>query len=270
MLFFATNGNNFFSFDYIHSNSTVVTNIPYDVATYGPIFGLASSSLRNDIDGDGISNHLDLDSDNDGIPDNVEAQATVGYIVPNSVVDLNGRDTAYIEGLQPIDSDGDGHPDYLDLDSDNDGIHDVNENYSSPIVITNVGRNGLEDAAEWSDDYSDVNGIAHDGIGFVNLVDSDNDVINGADYDYRDIPEINPTPTAMVMTSLSGETIALTSSSAYLTIVSNNLGVVITRVNGIHSIYNPVEGMLVFDTSDNTFKICTNECTPVWEALHNY
>jgi len=52
---------------------------------------------QNDIDGDGAPDHLDLDGDNDGIPDSVEGTA---------------------------DTDGDGIQDYLDLDSDNDGITD--------------------------------------------------------------------------------------------------------------------------------------------------
>ena len=47
-----------------------------------------------------IPDYLDLDSDNDGVPDSVEGSA---------------------------DSDGDGIPDYLDLDTDNDGIPDVIE-----------------------------------------------------------------------------------------------------------------------------------------------
>lgn len=33
-------------------------------------------------DSDTIYDHLDLDSDNDGIPDNIEAQTTQGYIAP--------------------------------------------------------------------------------------------------------------------------------------------------------------------------------------------
>ena len=47
-------------------------------------------------DGDGIANYLDLDSDNDGITDNVEAQTTAGYIAPSGV-DANGDgvDDAY-------------------------------------------------------------------------------------------------------------------------------------------------------------------------------
>ncbi|MFK7814197.1 MAG: beta strand repeat-containing protein, partial [Maribacter sp.] len=53
-----------------------------------------------DIDGDGVADNIDLDNDNDGIPD-------------------------LIEGT--IDSDSDGIPDFLDLDSDNDGVTDVKE-----------------------------------------------------------------------------------------------------------------------------------------------
>ena len=72
-----------------------------------------------DFDGDGVANHLDLDSDNDGIPDNIEAQSTTGYIAPDGVVDADGVDTAYTGGLTPVNTDGaaDG-ADYLDIDSD--------------------------------------------------------------------------------------------------------------------------------------------------------
>ncbi len=53
-----------------------------------------------DSDGDGTSDVLDLDSDNDGIPDATEGS---------------------------VDSDDDGTPDYLDTDSDNDGVLDITE-----------------------------------------------------------------------------------------------------------------------------------------------
>jgi len=65
---------------------------------------------------DGIPNHLDIDADNDGIPDNVEGQPTEGYIPPSgNDSDNDGLDDAY-EGSDPTndDTDGDGTPDYLD------------------------------------------------------------------------------------------------------------------------------------------------------------
>ena len=40
-------------------------------------------------DTDGITNRLDLDSDNDGIPDNIEAQTTLGYIAPGVFTDID-------------------------------------------------------------------------------------------------------------------------------------------------------------------------------------
>nr|WP_284699649.1 DUF4347 domain-containing protein [Sphingomonas lycopersici] len=47
-------------------------------------------------DGDGIESRLDLDSDNDGITDNVEAQKTKGYIAPSGTdADRNGLDDIY-------------------------------------------------------------------------------------------------------------------------------------------------------------------------------
>ena len=59
-----------------------------------------------DVDNDGIPNDRDTDSDGDGISDAIEA----------------GSDPT-----NPVDTDGDGTPDYLDTDSDNDGVSDADE-----------------------------------------------------------------------------------------------------------------------------------------------
>jgi len=108
-----------------------------------------------DRDGDNVPDFLDLDSDNDGITDLVEA----GHIQPDS--DGNG----IIDGIPPLfglngyfnnietddsktaeatydrlDTDGDKVPDHDDLDSDNDGIHDVAEVYYSSSDSDNDGR----------------------------------------------------------------------------------------------------------------------------------
>ncbi|MFC4721348.1 choice-of-anchor D domain-containing protein [Geojedonia litorea] len=85
-----------------------------------------------DFDNDGIADIFDLDDDNDGIPDIVEIG--LGHLsngtgkMDVAWVDANGNgmhDSA--EGHTPLDSDGDGVPNYHDLDSDNDSIFDVDE-----------------------------------------------------------------------------------------------------------------------------------------------
>ncbi len=75
----------------------------------------AGNSATCDSDSDGNPNHLDLDSDGDGIPDNVEAQTSLGYTAPsNGDSNNDGLDNAYgTNGLTPIDTDSDSTPDYL-------------------------------------------------------------------------------------------------------------------------------------------------------------
>ncbi|TNF75777.1 MAG: hypothetical protein EP302_01645 [Bacteroidetes bacterium] len=98
---------------------------------------IASENLNPsllDSDGDGTPDYLDPDSDNDGIPDNFEAQGTYVYLQPyGRDSDSNGLDDRYEEhpgsgdGLMPVDFDKDGIPDYLDSDSDNNGVADQQE-----------------------------------------------------------------------------------------------------------------------------------------------
>ncbi|MGB5498927.1 MAG: hypothetical protein WBM77_08375, partial [Maribacter sp.] len=94
-----------------------------------------------DNDSDGIANHQDLDSDNDGIYDAVEA----GHNRPHTNGVVNG--TYGANGLVNIvetvaesgiinyainDTDGTDPPDFLDTDSDDDGCSDANEAYNDP------------------------------------------------------------------------------------------------------------------------------------------
>ena len=86
----------------------------------------------DDFDGDGTQDFRDLDSDNDGLTDTFEAGGadTTGNGIIDGFTDSNddGLDDATAAAMLPReDTDGDGNVDYLDLDSDNDGITDTTE-----------------------------------------------------------------------------------------------------------------------------------------------
>ncbi len=107
-----------------------------------------------DSDHDGIPDYMDIDSDNDGIPDNIEGQGEHNYIPPTGV-DSNGDGWddvydvtiggVYTFDLDLTDTDGDSMPDYLDIDSDNDGVFDMIEGHDAD-------HNGIADVLRW---YSD-------------------------------------------------------------------------------------------------------------------
>jgi len=162
-----------------------------------------------DTDGDGNYNHLDIDSDNDGIPDNVEGQTTAGYIAPSSngttIVDANedGIDDNYGLGLTTlIDTDGDGTPDYLDLDSDNDSTPDIQENGMLNVVSNGDADNdGLDNNFETTgtnDTILDVNEDIENPSDLSILPDTDGDLFTGGDLDYRDTFDVNPVASATI------------------------------------------------------------------------
>jgi uncharacterized repeat protein (TIGR01451 family) len=100
-------------------------------------------------DSSGGANYLDIDADNDGIPDNIEAQTTAGYIAPSgSDSDSDGVDNAYdtagSSGLIPNNHDGSDSPDYLDSDSDNDSAPDVVEGGRGTLTGTDTDGDGLD------------------------------------------------------------------------------------------------------------------------------
>jgi len=196
-----------------------------------------------DTDGDGVFDSIDLDSDNDGIPDDVETNADADADgIPNSQdidsdndgisdareaghndADNDGRIDVFVDTnnngiadapeastLQLIDTDGDLIPDYLDTDSDQDGLPDLVEargdgtdqdGYINNFVDAN--RDGLDDSlaaipftiidsdgdsiADYLETDSDNDGISDleetggldaDGDGVVDVMaDTDNDGI---------------------------------------------------------------------------------------------
>ncbi len=146
-----------------------------------------SACQERNTDGDSIPDHQDLDSDGDGLPDNVEAQTTTGYIVPNGTVDANGIDTAYPSGINPTDTDGAEGPDYLDLDSDNEGGNDTLEAQIT-LLNTDADNDGLDDATDGDTaGYADPGGTIDDPLsGAIILLDTDKDANSGGDVDFRD------------------------------------------------------------------------------------
>ncbi len=145
-----------FSFQAAGSSSMRFTQINLsDTAIARVQWELQATCVPRDSDGDNVPDYLDLDSDNDSIPDQLEAQALSNI---SGATDANG-DGLYDEytGLVVADTDSDGVPDYLDLDSDNDGIYDLVEsgcgapdtNYNGMIDNTVVfGTNGLANSIE--------------------------------------------------------------------------------------------------------------------------
>jgi len=137
----------------------------------------------NDPDGDGHENSLDLDSDGDCIYDILEGGGmdVDRDSLVDDLTDTNGNGLADIVeeelGGVPLpipDTDNDGTPDFLDRDSDNDGVADTNET----IGGLDVDGDGIHDDSE------DLNG---DGVADscellvgvpVEFLDSDGDGIS--------------------------------------------------------------------------------------------
>ena len=171
-----------------------------------------------DSDGDGIVDRLDIDSDNDGIPDNIEWQQNIAegilygsydygsdegydYFAPlGSDENGDGWDDRYDrDGIYypPVDMDGDGTPDYLDEDSDGDGIADWIEGWDAAphdtiadtdFIGTDADGDGLDDAY----DSYDTNGEWLHGLNAIGsyapLQDMAADTVNNI-RDWRDVIE---------------------------------------------------------------------------------
>ena len=152
-------------------------------------------------DTDSLENFVDIDSDNDGIPDNIELQRTSSYVAPSGIataitdVNSNGVDDIYeiggTIGITPVDTELDGIPDYVDADTDNDGILDIEENGDTDNALagTDIDRDGLDDNFDDFNDNSILGFTVNNGINppnADNLGDSDNDLATDGDVDFRD------------------------------------------------------------------------------------
>ncbi len=161
-----------------------------------------------DPDGDGILNNVDLDDDNDGIPDVQENLLGLDPDgdndadgVPNwKDIDDRGDGTASnctaagtVVCDRPgndFDSDGDGVPNHIDLDSDNDGIPDIDEAghggtdaNGDGMLDAPHGANGLADEVETAPESGalDYAVLDTEGDGIPDFLDLDSDGEGGND-----------------------------------------------------------------------------------------
>lgn len=227
-----------------------------------------------DTDSDGVADVFDLDSDNDGIPDVVEAglgdlsQGKATLTGTSGWVDLDGNGMHdFAEGHITLDSDGDGRPNYIDLDSDNDAIFDVDEsgagntdnltyqNGDGDIDGDGVGEGPDSDAVRLKDFNSDGNTETFaDGIldiydyyngNTFNAAYGNSNQGNGNIYFVKDT-DGDGLPDYIDITS-NGSTFDI-SHTLYANLDANNDG----RVDGSGDMEG--DGLLdLFDTNDNIF-----------------
>ncbi|MDH7444068.1 DUF6923 family protein [Aquimarina sp. 2201CG14-23] len=149
--------------------------------------------LDLDVDGDGITNTDESPSDPYGDGD---ADGVFTYLDDNDTTGAIGNVDGSIEAA--FDTDGDGVPDFLDLDSDNDGIYDVIEaGHGLPQTNgritgqdTGSGTNGLFDGVETPADSGTINYTITDtdipGSPDFQVTDSDGDGCSDANEAYSD------------------------------------------------------------------------------------
>jgi hypothetical protein len=136
--------------------------------------GISRHAVVLNSDGTGPLDYLDIDSDDDGVPDNIEGLATISYQLPTGLdSDNDGIDNAYDGvngfggvGIVPNDEDADGIPDYLDEDTDGDGLLDIRE-------ANDFNMNSQ------ADDNIALTGNDADGDGLDNRFDRDNNSAKG-------------------------------------------------------------------------------------------
>ncbi len=155
-----------------------------------------------DTDGDSTPDFQDDDSDNDGIPDSIEAGDpdlntapidTDGDMVPDfQDLDADGDgipDASEVgaDPLNPVDTDGDLTPDYRDTDSDNDDLSDADEaNFSTNPLDPDTDADTISDGDEGTGDP--------DGDLIISALDDDSDgdghldVDEAGDADWQTVP----------------------------------------------------------------------------------
>ncbi len=131
--------------------------------------GAAPTLFNSDGVADGLPDFLDRDSDNDGITDALEGNGTDAN--RDGIVDtFAGGSTNGWTTTRPLapDTDGDGRPDFRDLDADNDGLVDYLEASGS----LNAATFSLDANRDGRLDYVNQATSDTDGDGILNAVDN--------------------------------------------------------------------------------------------------
>ncbi len=144
--------------------------------------------IVSDSDKDGVVNRFDLDSDNDGITDILEAGGTDadGNGQVDTFTDIDGDGLANLFDLDNggisltvIDTDGDGLPNYKDQDADNDGLPDIIEGQTTATTRQPLGidsdNDGLDNRFDLDNSGSAVVLSNQNGQGDPDYLDFDSD-----------------------------------------------------------------------------------------------
>ena len=192
----------------------------FDLNTSDPSAAASIGTVPDNSDGDSIADFRDLDSDGDGIPDTVEARATTPYAQNDGDVtdndadgdgviqlfDSNDLGTGVFGGTftAPQNTDGNGQPDFLDTNSEDDAALDSAES-GLTLSGTDVDNDGIDDAV--NADYSDPDGNIN--VPSLNLANESGDTTEVA---YREIGVVTLSinKTVAPNPAVSGQTVTFT------------------------------------------------------------
>ncbi|NPA51001.1 MAG: hypothetical protein GXO02_05170, partial [Epsilonproteobacteria bacterium] len=184
----------------------------YEGYTLSSVDIVAGELGVNDFDGDGIPNCRDLDSDNDGIYDIIEAgngindidhdgrsDEDVGDNGLDNTLETNDTNSAQ-HNYELLNSDNNGSADYIDIDSDGDGIVDnieaqPTDSYKAPSG-KDEDKNGVDDLYDTNGEWINPTNTDGDDLPDYRDLDSDNDgdsdALEGWDRDNDGKADVTP------------------------------------------------------------------------------